>query len=38
MLDAIVLDLDDTLLDHRGSAARALSSWLPGLGLPAPSG
>jgi putative hydrolase of the HAD superfamily len=35
VVDAIVLDLDDTLLDHRGSATRALASWLPGLGLPA---
>jgi putative hydrolase of the HAD superfamily len=29
----VVFDLDDTLLDHRGSAVRALHRWLPGLGV-----
>ena len=29
MIDLVVLDLDDTLLDHRGSAERALTTWLP---------
>lgn len=28
----MVLDLDDTLLDHRGSTAAALTAWLPDLG------
>jgi putative hydrolase of the HAD superfamily len=28
----VVFDLDDTLLDHRGSATRALGRWLPRLG------
>ena len=32
MIDVVVLDLDDTLLDHSGSASRALQSWLPSLG------
>ena len=35
MIDVVVLDLDDTLLDHRGSAARALEAWLPTLGVTA---
>ena len=30
---AVVLDLDGTLLDHRGSARRALGEWLPALGV-----
>jgi putative hydrolase of the HAD superfamily len=30
---AVVFDLDDTLLDHRGSAATALGEWLPTLGV-----
>lgn len=29
VIDVVVLDLDDTLLDHRGSAAHALAAWLP---------
>nr|WP_198423965.1 HAD family hydrolase [Microlunatus antarcticus] len=34
---AVVFDLDDTLLDHRGSTTAALAAWLPGLGVePAP--
>lgn len=30
---ALLLDLDDTLVDHRGAADRGLRSWLTGLGL-----
>lgn len=30
---AVVLDLDDTLLDHRGSTRTALAGWLPTLGV-----
>jgi len=29
----VVLDLDDTLLDHRGSTRRALAGWLGDLGV-----
>ncbi|WP_418060536.1 HAD family hydrolase [Pimelobacter simplex] len=32
-LQALLLDLDDTLVDHRGAADRALRAWLTGLGL-----
>lgn len=32
-LQALLLDLDDTLVDHRGAADRGLRSWLTGLGL-----
>lgn len=35
---AVVLDLDDTLLDHRGSTTRALAAWLPTLGAVADPG
>ncbi|MCX6400403.1 MAG: HAD family hydrolase [Propionibacteriales bacterium] len=30
---ALLLDLDDTLVDHRGAADRGLRAWLTGLGL-----
>lgn len=30
---ALLLDLDDTLVDHRGAADRGLRAWLAGLGL-----
>ncbi|MBS4752023.1 HAD family hydrolase [Nocardioides sp. zg-ZUI104] len=30
---ALLLDLDDTLVDHRGAAERGLRGWLAGLGL-----
>ncbi|NHA00760.1 HAD family hydrolase [Nocardioides sp. W3-2-3] len=30
---ALLLDLDDTLVDHRGAADRGLRTWLTGLGL-----
>lgn len=30
---ALLLDLDDTLVDHRGAADRGLRTWLAGLGL-----
>lgn len=30
---ALLLDLDDTLVDHRGAADRGLRTWLSGLGL-----
>lgn len=30
---ALLLDLDDTLVDHRGAAERGLRTWLGGLGL-----
>jgi putative hydrolase of the HAD superfamily len=30
---ALLLDLDDTLFDHRGAAERGLRTWLAGLGL-----
>ncbi|MDQ6524706.1 HAD family hydrolase [Nocardioides sp. LHD-245] len=30
---ALLLDLDDTLVDHRGAADRGLRAWLSGLGL-----
>jgi putative hydrolase of the HAD superfamily len=29
----VIFDLDDTLIDHRGSAVRALRLWLPTLGV-----
>ncbi len=32
-VELVVFDLDDTLLDHRGSAAHALARWLPTLGI-----
>ena len=32
-VELVVFDLDDTLLDHRGSVQRALTAWLPTLGL-----
>jgi putative hydrolase of the HAD superfamily len=32
-LRGVLLDLDDTLLDHRGAVARALDEWLPTLGV-----
>lgn len=32
-VDAVLFDLDDTLVDHRGAADRGLRSWLTGLGL-----
>ena len=31
-LRGVLFDLDDTLIDHRGAVARALTAWLPGLG------
>jgi putative hydrolase of the HAD superfamily len=30
---ALLLDLDDTLVDHRGAADRGLRAWLTGLGV-----
>ncbi|WP_141005924.1 HAD family hydrolase [Nocardioides humi] len=30
---ALLLDLDDTLVDHRGAADRGVRTWLAGLGL-----
>ncbi len=32
LVEAVVLDLDDTLLDHRGSVRQALAGWLPSVG------
>ena len=32
-VEAVVFDLDDTLFDHTGSTRRALSEWLPTLGV-----
>ncbi|GAA4814400.1 HAD family hydrolase [Nocardioides caeni] len=32
-IQALLLDLDDTLFDHRGAADRGLRTWLAGLGL-----
>jgi putative hydrolase of the HAD superfamily len=32
-LRGVLLDLDDTLLDHRGAVGRALELWLPELGV-----
>lgn len=32
-IQALLLDLDDTLVDHRGAADRGLRTWLTGLGL-----
>jgi putative hydrolase of the HAD superfamily len=32
-IQGLLLDLDDTLVDHRGAADRGLRSWLTGLGL-----
>ncbi len=32
-LRALLLDLDDTLVDHRGAAERGVRAWLRGLGL-----
>ncbi|MBM7518167.1 HAD family hydrolase [Nocardioides nitrophenolicus] len=32
-LQALLLDLDDTLVDHRGASERGLRAWLAGLGL-----
>lgn len=37
-VDVVVLDLDDTLFDHRGSAGRALATWLPTLHVPCATG
>jgi putative hydrolase of the HAD superfamily len=34
-LRGVLLDLDDTLLDHHGAVGAALSAWLPTLGVPA---
>jgi len=33
-LRGVLLDLDGTLVDHRGAVARALEAWLPALGAP----
>jgi putative hydrolase of the HAD superfamily len=33
-LRGVLLDLDDTLLDHHGAVGEALASWLPTLGVP----
>jgi putative hydrolase of the HAD superfamily len=33
-VELVVFDLDDTLLDHRGSAERGLATWLPSLDIP----
>jgi putative hydrolase of the HAD superfamily len=33
-LRGVLLDLDDTLLDHTGAVALALDAWLPTLGVP----
>ncbi|MGV1003594.1 MAG: HAD family hydrolase [Candidatus Nanopelagicales bacterium] len=33
-VDAVVFDLDDTLLDHTGAAREGLQAWLPTIGLP----
>ncbi|WP_036517587.1 HAD family hydrolase [Nocardioides sp. J54] len=32
-IQALLLDLDDTLVDHRGAAERGVRTWLSGLGL-----
>lgn len=32
-VEAVVFDLDDTLVDHRGATDRGLRGWLAGLGL-----
>ncbi|TIC89242.1 HAD family hydrolase [Nocardioides sp. GY 10113] len=32
-IDAVLFDLDDTLVDHRGASERGLRGWLAGLGL-----
>lgn len=32
-IQALLLDLDDTLVDHRGAADRGVRAWLTGLGL-----
>lgn len=32
-IDAVLFDLDDTLVDHRGAADRGLRTWLAGMGL-----
>jgi len=32
-LQALLLDLDDTLVDHRGAAERGVRAWLAGLGM-----
>ncbi|MEQ6902383.1 HAD family hydrolase [Nocardioides sp. YIM 152588] len=32
-LEAVLFDLDDTLVDHRGASERGLRAWLAGLGL-----
>ncbi|MFC5728991.1 HAD family hydrolase [Nocardioides vastitatis] len=32
-IQGLLLDLDDTLVDHRGAAERGLRTWLTGLGL-----
>ena len=32
-IQALLLDLDDTLVDHRGAADRGLRAWLTGMGL-----
>ncbi len=33
-LRGVLLDLDDTLLDHHGAVGAALAAWLPALGVP----
>jgi putative hydrolase of the HAD superfamily len=33
-LRGVLLDLDDTLLDHHGAVGAALAGWLPTLGVP----
>ena len=35
MLRGVLLDLDGTLVDHRGAVDAALRAWLPTLGVPA---
>jgi putative hydrolase of the HAD superfamily len=33
VLEAVIFDLDDTLFDHRGAAATAVTGWLTALGV-----
>jgi putative hydrolase of the HAD superfamily len=33
-LRGVLLDLDDTLLDHHGAVGSALAAWLPSMGVP----
>ena len=33
MLRGVLLDLDDTLIDHQGAVTAALDRWLPDLGV-----